>query len=129
MNAVAVLVGALLAALGAAGFANPRGLLETVQSFFQTPTALWVVAVVRIAVGIVLVASAQRSRAPRTLRILGAVILVAGLITPFFGVERARAIMDWYLAHGPGLMRAVFALLFGLGLFVIYAARARHDAY
>ncbi len=48
--------------------------------------------------------------------ILGIFILVAGLSTPLFGVERSRKVLDWWSARGPTLMRvwAGFGLAFGL---------------
>jgi len=44
------------------------------------------------------------------------VILVAGLITPLFGLERFGRILNWWSARGPVFMRvwAGFALVMGL---------------
>ena len=41
--------------------------------------------------------------------------VVAGLVTPLFGVERFRRLLDWWASRGPGFLRAWagFALLFG----------------
>jgi hypothetical protein len=100
--------------------AAPSVLLEFGRSL-QTPSALYAVAVVRIAFGALLFWGASASRMPRMLRVIGTVIMVAGLLTPFFGVERAQAMLTWWSSHGQAFMRAWAALAVAFGLFIIYA--------
>jgi uncharacterized membrane protein YwaF len=61
----------------------------------MTPTGLYAIAVLRIAIGLVFVFAAPASRAPRTLRVFGLVVIIAGLMTPWFGVTRAQATLNW----------------------------------
>jgi hypothetical protein len=79
----------------------------------------------RVAFGLALIGAAAASRLPKTLRILGAFIVVAGIVTPFSGVERTQAIVDWWAAQGTTFMQgwAAFALIFGL--FIVYAVTPR----
>jgi hypothetical protein len=46
------------------------------------------------------------------------VIILMGVITAFFGLERFRRLFDWWSAQGPALVRgwAVLAFVFGLSL-------------
>jgi membrane-bound ClpP family serine protease len=83
---------------------------------FQSPAGIYAAAALRIILGVVLFLAAPTSRAPEVVRILGIIILVAGLITPLFGLERFRRLLDWWSARGPAFMRvwAGFALAFGL---------------
>jgi NO-binding membrane sensor protein with MHYT domain len=120
----AVLVGLIISAIGILGMAAPTVLLDATR-FAQTQVGLYVAAAVRVAFGVALIGAAAASRMPRTLRIAGAVVVVAGIITPFFGVERTQAILDWWSAQGTAFTRtwAAFALIFGL--FIIYAATPR----
>jgi hypothetical protein len=71
--------------------------------------------------GASLLGVAPAARLPGTLRVIGALVLLVGLLTPFFGVERARLVLDWWVAQGTTFMRvwAVFPVAFGL--FLIYA--------
>jgi hypothetical protein len=78
-------------------------------------------AALRVTVGIVLIVVAPTSRVPRTLRVIGAVVLVAGVATPLFRVERARAILDWESTPGTALIRVVAGLVFATGSFVAFA--------
>lgn len=54
-------------------------------------------------------------------RIQGAVVLVAGLAAPLFGVERTRAILDWESTQGTALIRVVAGLVLAIGGFVAFA--------
>ena len=124
MVLLARLVGLFIVAIGLCGLAAPHGLLTAVQSVL-TPRGLYLVATLRVAFGVVLVLAAPSSRAPRVLRLLGFIILVAGLTTPFFGIDRARAVLDWWTAQGPAFMRLWAGLAVALGAFVVYAVAPR----
>lgn len=127
MRLLAVLIGLIIAALGILGMAAPTVLLDTTE-FALTQVGLYVAAALRVAFGIVLIAAAPVSRLPRTVRILGILFIVAGVITPFVGVERARAIVDWWTVQGPIFMRAWAAIAVVLGVFIIYAFSSRRLA-
>ena len=121
---VATVMGALISAIGLVGLAAPSLLLEFGQSL-QTPAALYVVAAVRIVFGAVLVWVASVSRMPSTLRVLGVVIIVLGLFTPLFGVERSQGALNWFSSQGPLLVRALASVAIIFGLFIIYAVNSR----
>lgn len=107
----------LVAALGAIGVVSPRTLLGIARQL-QTPSGLYVAAVLRIMLGGTLVLAAPTSRAPRAMRAIGVIIVVAGLLTPVFGLERFRGVLEAWSAQGPILMRvwASVALVFGCAM-------------
>jgi hypothetical protein len=70
----------------------------------------------------VFVLAAAASRAPRTLRALGLIVIIAGLATPWFGVARALAVMSWLTSAGPLLMRLDASVGMALG-FLVYVFR------
>ena len=120
MAIVALALSLLVAALGALGLLSPMRLLDIVRHF-QSPVGLYAVAALRVVLGLALFLAAPASRAPKVLRILGIIILVAGLSTPLIGVERVHRLMDWWSTQGAVFMRiwATFALAFGV--FLAYA--------
>lgn len=120
-NVFAMTLGLVVAAIGVLGIAAPSTLLELGRSL-QSAGGLYVVAVVRVGFGSVLVWAAPNSRAPRTLLVLGIFIIIAGLVTPFLGVERSRAVFDWWLTQGSYFTRAWPIVAVGLGLFIAYAS-------
>ncbi len=117
MAFVVFALGILTAALGAVVVVAPEVLVSIIQ-FIETPAGLYVAAASRVLFGLALFFAAPTSRAPRTLRVLGVVFISAGLLLPFFGIERLRSYIDWWLALGPGFFRgwAVVALAFGAAL-------------
>ena len=117
MTLVALIICLLTSALGALGIASPSRLLGVVR-YFQTPMGLYFAAGIRVLLGVALLFAAPASRAPGLIYILGVIIIVIGLITPFFGLERFRRLLDWWSAQGSAFVRgwAVLALLFGLSL-------------
>ena len=123
---LATVLGALVAAIGVVGIAVPSVLLEFGQSL-QTPIALYVVAALRVFFGAVLVWVASASRMPRTLRIIGVVVIVAGLLAPLFGVERSQAMLNWFSSQGPLFMRAWAGVAVVFGFFIVYVVNSpRH---
>ena len=65
---------------------------------------------------------------PRALQVLGGVIIIAGLMTPLFGVDRAQAVVHWFASRGAIAVRVVGAGMMLLGAFLIYAAGPRGGA-
>ena len=128
MNAAAVVIGAFVAALGAAGVVQPR-LLLGISRYSVTPAGLWAAAALRVAIGVVLLAATARPRAPGVLRSLGWLSIVAGVVTAAARVDQVQAIVQWWLAQGPVGMRLwpALALLFGAVL-VWAAVPARRSA-
>ena len=93
-----------------------------------TPAGLYAIAALRIAIGLVFVLAAPASRAPRTVRVLGLIVIIAGLMTPWFGVARARAVLNWFATAGPLLMRVDAGVGVALGGFLVYVFRTPHAA-
>ncbi len=120
MTYAALALSAFIAALGALGVVSPSALLGIVRRF-QTPTGVYAAAAIRVVFGVVLLFAAPTSRVPEAVRILAVILIAAGVITPFFGLERFRRLLDWWTALGPGLVRAWAAFAFFFGLVVAYA--------
>ena len=122
MKTLAFAAGLLIAAIGAVGIIAPSGLLW-IARHSVTSGAFYVIAAVRVAFGLVLISVASVSRAPKTLRVLGYLILIAGIATALTGlvaIERADAIIGWWLRRGSGVVRLTGIPLLVLGGFVAY---------
>jgi hypothetical protein len=101
----------------------PHAFVEVVRAI-QDPPAIYFAALVRLAFGVVLIAAAPRSRAPLALRVLGALVTLGGLLTPFFGVEFARVILGWWSEGGAVVVRGWASAALAIGAFIIYATVA-----
>ena len=127
MKFLGLLLALFVIVVGIAGVFMPESLLS-VGRYVITPAGLYAVAALRVGFGLVLIFVALKSRAPRTLRALGAVVVVAGLATPLFGVERVRAMFDWEAAQGTALIRVGAGLAIVLGSFLAFAIAAGRRA-
>jgi NAD/NADP transhydrogenase beta subunit len=122
LSALGLVIGALVILGSAITFAAPDLRLSLERSM-TTPAGLYAIAALRIAIGLVFVLAAPASRAPRTLRVLGLVVIVAGLATPWFGVARARAVLNWWASAGPLLRRLAAGVGMAIGGFLVYVFR------
>jgi hypothetical protein len=120
MVVLAFILSLFVAVLGAVGIVSPVKLLAFARRF-ESQAGIYVAAVFRIIMGVVFLYSAPTSRFPEIVRILGIVILVAGLITPLIGRERFRRMLHWWSARGSAFMRVWAGFALGFGLFLAYA--------
>jgi uncharacterized membrane protein len=112
-------MGAVIAGGGAVGVLAPSVLLDFGRSLLN-PTALYVVAALRVVFGALLLWLARLSRMPRTVRVIGIIIVIAGLLTPVFGVERSAAVFTWWSNQDPLLVRIPAAVAVMFGAFIVY---------
>jgi hypothetical protein len=127
MKQLALVISAFVAIMGAIGLIRPEALLR-VAHFVETPTGLYAAAGLRIVLGIALLIAAPASRAPTVIRIVGAIVLVAGLMMPFLGPDRVRAIVDWWSSQGRFVMRAGSGFALAFGSFLVWALFPRSHA-
>ena len=100
--------------MGAWGILVPSRLVDFATRF-RSQGGLWFAAGVRVVFGLALWFAAPASRLPVLLQVLGAITLLAGLTLPFIGVDRFKALLDWWTKLSTTAKRfsAVFALAFG----------------
>lgn len=110
--------------LGLTGIFSPEALVQVGQYSF-TPVGLYVVAAIRVIIGVVLFLAAPASRAPRTLRIFGIAVCAAGVAVALLSIESGQALMAWWSAHGMGFIRGAAAVVVAVGSFIAYATAPR----
>jgi hypothetical protein len=121
---LAWLVALFVIAVGVAGLVAPDRIIG-LRGLVATQAGLLTIAVVRIAIGIVLIMTAPASRAPKVLQVAGGVVMLAGLATPLFGVERTKAVLDWEAVQGLWLIRAGAVVALAIGGFLAFALTPR----
>lgn len=120
MTLAVALLGFFVASLGLCGLVSPDRLLALVTRL-QSQLGLYFIAGFRILAGTALLLAAPTSRAPLYLQVFGVLSLVSGAITPFFGVHRFEAILDWWRRRPAWQVRLWSALVLLLGLILIWA--------
>lgn len=120
MSLIALVISLFVTAYGALGIVSPRILLKVVRRF-ESPAGLYVAAAFRIVLGVVLIYAAPTSHLPVIIRTVGIIILLAGLIMPFIGLDRFRKIIAWWTSQGLAVIRVWAGLALAIGLFLAYA--------
>lgn len=120
MRTLALLIGLLVLVLGVLGFIVPDTYL-IIARHAVTPVGLYLVALFRMAIGLVFIRVAPSSRGPLGLRVLGVFAFLSGLVTPLGGVQGARNFIEWWAEQGHGVMRAWALIAVVFGGFVVWA--------
>ena len=117
MAAIALLFCLLVVAIGALGLFWPPRFIDLVRRLTSLQ-GFYILAVLRIAFGAAVVLAAPASRAPTFLEVLGIVLIVSGIVTPFFTHTRYRKVIEWWSAGGTLYVRvwAGCAMVFALVL-------------
>ena len=126
LKLIATVMSLGISSLGLVGIAAPAILLGFGSALIAPPALYWVAAV-RGAFGALLILVATQSRLPRTLRTIGTIILVAGLITPLVGTELVGEVFAWFSSQPTLLVRAIAFVPFVVGLFFVYVINRRRD--
>lgn len=124
MKLVAFAIAIVAMSFALAGLVRPEALARTVRYAF-TPSGLYVVAVVRLAIGLIFFLAAPGSRAPRALRVVGIMICVVSVALAFFTAEYGDVLREWWAIHGAGFVPWGSGFAFFLGVFVAYATAPR----
>ncbi len=123
MKYIAALVGIGIAAFGTVGVIAPDVIVRAAEHALS-PSAMYLIALARVLIGVILIAARRTSRTPKTFVVLGVIAVLNGLATPFVGIDRVRVVVEWWAAQTPFVM-ATGALSVGLGTFISYAAMGR----
>ncbi len=127
VRVAALLVALFTVGVGVVGVVSPDSLTAARRQYFATPAGLNTAGTVRLAMGLVVILGATASRAPKTLRLLGALMCMQGLSATLLGPEHARAVLEWETMR-PALLRlgAIVALV--CGVFMMFAVTGRRPA-
>jgi hypothetical protein len=120
VKTAAFLVGVIIAAVGVTSLIAPA-VLYRIAEWFTSPDPWYVLAVVRIAVGVMLLLAAKTSRAPHAVRVVAFVPILAGIAIPILGAERAGAMVQAWLSVGPAVARLSVLPVLALGSFIAWA--------
>ena len=117
MKTIALIIATLMVLLGLTGVLWPEGLMQLATYSFSR-TGLYVVAAARIVLGGLLFFAASATRTPKTSRVIGLLILLAGIATALIPAERAELMKVWWLARGPDMLRIAACLPLAVGFFI-----------
>ena len=116
-RSIVLVIAMLLTLLGFAGVLWPAGLTEVAKWTFS-PKGLYTGAGVRVLVGALLMIAAGATAMPKTVRVIGALIFVAGTLTALLSVETAQRLASWFFDNGEDRLRILACFPLAVGLFL-----------
>ena len=119
IKTAALLVALFTIVVSTAGIITPDRMMALRRLYF-TPGGLYLIGAVRVAMGVVLILAARGTRWPNTLRALGALMCMQAVAANIFGLQRARAILEWEGMH-TALLRAGAVVALVTNGFVAFA--------
>jgi hypothetical protein len=126
MRGAALVVALFTIIVGVVGIVSPDSLTLARRHLLDRPgVVLYVAAPIRVAMGLVLVVFASRSRMPRVLRVLGVVMALQGIVPEFIGIDRERMILEQEVMFGNAVLRAGAVVAFASGCFIAFVATPR----
>jgi hypothetical protein len=114
------LVALFTIAVGVLGLVSPDTGTAIRRQYFAPAAGIYAAGILRLAMGLVVILGAPASRAPKTLRALGAVMCMQALSAVLLGPDRARAVLEWEAIH-TALLRVGAAIALVAGGFVAFA--------
>jgi protein-S-isoprenylcysteine O-methyltransferase Ste14 len=121
MKALVLLSAALMVLLGLIGIFWPEGLMDLAKYSF-TRSGAYVIAAVRVLLGTFLFTCAGATRTPKSIRVIGAIILTAGIVGVLISHEPAQRLSEWWVAKGPDAFRIAACLPLMVGFFIAGSA-------
>jgi hypothetical protein len=121
VRSAALLVALFSIVIGMVGLISPDRLTTVRRVYFATPVRLYAAGAIRVAMGLVVILCARGSRAPKTLRALGAVMCIQALVATALGPDRARAVLEWESVQRTALLRVGAAVALATGGFIAFA--------
>ena len=128
MRFAAFLVVGFTLVVGVVGLVSPDYGTMVRRAYFAAPLTLYTAAALRIVMGLVVILAASGSRAPRTMRVLGAVMVVQGLTATALGAEHARTVLEFETRQGHAILRLGAAAALAAGVFMGFALTGRRPA-
>lgn len=121
MIALIVVFAGLICVAGIAIIVNPAAVTRLLAGSAGRLELQVLAVVIRLALGIALVLSADASRFPAAVHVLGWISIVAALGLAAIGRQRFIALMRWSMQWVPRFGRIAGVVATALGAFLIYA--------
>jgi len=121
MRIAALLVAVFTIVVGIVGIVSPEYGTMVRRGYFGTPITFYAAVALRMTMGLVVILFAPASRAPKTIRALGALMCLQALTAMVLGPNHARAVMEWETRQGTALLRVGAAVALAAGVFMAFA--------
>ncbi len=120
-NTVIKAIGTFIVLMGLIYLIKPM-LFRTVIAFFSRGSRLYLAALLRFALAIVFFWGARKCDMKWVIIAFGLIFLLSGILIFMLGLNKAKAILSWYLEQPVFMLRIIAIVALGVGLIIVYAA-------
>jgi len=121
MQLIVKIIGILIVIEGVLFVLKPT-LMQKVIVFFLAGRRLYVPAVLRIVLAVILLVAASQCQITLVIIVLGILLLVSGIAAFSIGLDRQKAMLNWWQQKSSTFLRLVAVIALLLGAVVIYSA-------
>ena len=121
---LALAIGILVTCLGFLGIAAPDDFASLIAEV-QKRSNIYLLAALRVAIGVILLLAAGGSRTPFFLGTLGVFVILGGLISPFMAVPLRQSVQRWVAGGSSIPMQAWAGVALVIGAFITYTTAPR----
>ena len=114
--------GVFIVCLALVIIAVPTALPELAQRGLLNPAGIAFAGAFRVAFGIILWLASDRSRTPRTFKVLAVLTVLGGITVWIIGVPGLSSIIDWGTSQGQALWRGAGVFAACVGAFLAWSA-------
>ena len=125
MRVAAWVVALFAITIGIVGIVSPDRLTTARRYLLDTPGVLYITGSIRVAMGLVLILFAPRSRTPKILRVLGVIMALQGIVPQFIGIDRAHMILEQEEMLGVAALRVGAVVALATGCFIAFVVTPR----
>ena len=121
MVTIVKLIGAIFIALGLSFVFNPKSLRKLIE-FFCQDKRVYMVAILRISLGIIFLISARECRNTTMMIAIGVIVLFAGIFIFILGTEKIAKITGQVINSSDLSLRIISLVPIILGALILYSA-------
>jgi len=115
MNYFIVVFSIIFISLAFTVMIHPRVLKN---KYFFEKKWLWTISIIRISLGILFLLSSESTSSPTFIKVLGIIIILAGISAPLFSHKKTETFSKWWMNLNEFIIRILgfFALLLGIAI-------------
>jgi len=121
MTILIILFGILVLLAGVLLLINPDMIFGFLQNNIESPVIHVAAVLVRLVIGVLLIAQSGLSRFPLAMETLGWVFIIAAIVLAVMGRGRFRQLLSWVLTSFKAFGRIAGVIAVGFGSFITYA--------
>ena len=98
------------------------GVMKWLMEFFKQGKRIYFAGLIRLVLAVVFLLAATQCSRPKVIAGFGILFLISGLLIFMLGLEKLKAILDWYQKKTDLFLRVIALIALAIGAVIIYSA-------